>query len=160
VLKLTVADGDLVSAGEHLKAFGPRQFRSSSEQQLTFEPEGAAPAALTLTAPDTLPERFEKFQPVNPAAADLAQYAGVYTSGEITAPYRFTVRDGHLTLAIRWQPPVVLIPTVRDEFLQPPFGISIVFHRDAAGRIEGFDIFTPRVRDMAFTKATHPTSAP
>ena len=157
VLKLTVADGDLISAGEHLKAFGPRQFRSASEQQLTFEPETGAPAALTLTAPDSLPQRFEKFQPVNPAAADLAQYAGVYTNTEMTAPYRFTVQDGHLMLAIRWQPPVALIPSVRDEFLQPPFGISIVFHRDAAGRVAGFDIFTPRVRDMAFTKTAHPT---
>lgn len=160
VLDLSAADGELISGGEHFKASGPRQFRSASEQQLTFEPAAGAPAVLVLTGPDTLPQRFERFQPVEPSAADLAQYAGVYTSGEITAPYRFTVQDGHLALAIRWRPPVLLVPSTRDEFLNPAFGTSFAFHRDAAGRIEGFDIFSPRVRDMAFAKAAHPAGNP
>ena len=62
------------------------------------------------------------------------------TSAELQATYRFAVKDGKLTLAMNWQEPAVLEPTVLDEF-QGPFGTAIVFRRDAAGHITGCDLF-------------------
>jgi hypothetical protein len=157
VVDLSVAEGDLASAGEHFKALGPRRFSAASEEELTFEFNGDKPVALTLTAPDTVPQRFEKFQPFKPSAADLAQYAGLYTSSELPVPYRFALQDGHLTLGVHWRKPTLLVPSVRDEFQDPSLGTSVVFHRNVAGRIDGCDIFSRQVRHIAFAKATPST---
>jgi CubicO group peptidase (beta-lactamase class C family) len=157
VLDLSVLEGELAATGQHFKALGPRQFGADSGDELTFELKKGKPAALTLTAKDTLPMRFEKFQSFTPSANDLAQYAGVYTSSELPAKYRFGSQDGHLTLGVNWREPTALIPTVRDEFQDPSLGTSIVFHRDGAGHIDGCDIFARQVRHIAFTKATPST---
>jgi hypothetical protein len=153
VLDLSAVEGDLAASGQHFKPLGPRQFAADSGEKLTFEFKSGKPAALTLTAADTAPRRFEKFQPFKPSAKDLAQYAGVYTSTELPATYRFVLRDGHLTLAVNWREPTVLIPSVPDEFQDPLLGTSIAFRRDATGQIDGFDIFARQVRHIAFARA-------
>jgi CubicO group peptidase (beta-lactamase class C family) len=153
VLDLSVAEGDLAATGQHFKPLGPRQFAAASGEELTFEIKGGKAAALTLTATDTAPRRYEKFQPFKPSVKDLAQYAGVYTSSELPANYRFSLQDGHLTLAVNWRESTVLIPSVPDEFQDPLLGTSIVFRRDATGQIDGCDIFARQVRHIAFARA-------
>jgi CubicO group peptidase (beta-lactamase class C family) len=152
VLDLSVVEGDLAASGQHFKPLGPRRFAASGEE-LTFEFRGGKPAALTLTETDTLPRRYEKFQTLEPSAQDLAQYAGVYTSSELPATYRFALRDGHLSLAVNWQEPTALLPSVPDEFQDPVLGTAIVFRRDATGQIDGCDIFARQVRHIAFARA-------
>lgn len=105
----------------------------------------------TLTLEDGAPQVLERFEPLKPSAADLAQYAGEYASSELQATYRFAVKDGKLALATNWEEPSVLEPTVRDEF-QSPVGVAMVFRRDAAGRLTGCDLFAGRVRNIFFRR--------
>jgi len=151
VLDISAKEGDLVAYGLHFKALGPGHFAAAEGLEMKFDFRTGAPTRLTLTAADTAPQVLEKFQPIQLSAEDLSQYTGVYTSSELEATYRFAVKDGKLTLAINWQEPAILNPSVRDEF-QGPDGVSIVFRRDAAGHITGCDLFAGRVRNIAFVK--------
>ena len=151
MLDISAKEGDLVAYGLHFKALGPGHFAAAEGLEMKFDFRTGAPTRLTLTAADTAPQVLEKFQPIQLSAEDLSQYTGVYTSSELEATYRFAVKDGKLTLAINWQEPAILNPSVRDEF-QGPDGVSIVFRRDAAGHITGCDLFAGRVRNIAFVK--------
>lgn len=157
VLEVAAKDGGLVANGMHFTALGPGHFAAEEGPEMRFATENGGPIRLTLSDEDTAPQILEKFQPIKPSATELAKYAGDYTSEELETSYRLEVKDGQLTLAIKWQAPVALEPTVRDEF-QSPQGMVLVFHRDAAGRVAGFDIFAGRIRNIGFTKAAALTS--
>ncbi len=81
--------------------------------------------------------------------AALAGYAGAYSSTELNATYKLSVENGNLMLRNNWNPPLKLSPLVRDEF--EGFG-TLVFQRDAAGRISGFSVFASRIRNVTFQK--------
>jgi hypothetical protein len=154
VLEVSVNAGDLVAFGIHYKSLGSGHFAGAEwEPSISFQSENSQAMRLTLRVTDTPQQVLERFKPVNPSAEDLAQYVGEYTSNELEATYRFTVKEGKLRLAINWQDPAVLVPTVRDEF-QGPFGTSTVFRRDAGGNITGCDVFAGRVRNMTFARTT------
>ena len=153
VYKISAVEGDLVLFGQHLKALGPGRFSFSPGPELGFEAQAKGAMRLTITSPDAAPQVFERFEPIQPLAEDLAQYAGEYASSELQATYRFAAKDGKLTLTRNWQEPAVLEPSVRDEF-QGQFGDAIVFRRDAKGDISGLDVFAGRVRNISFTRTT------
>jgi CubicO group peptidase (beta-lactamase class C family) len=153
VYRISVVGNDLVLFGQHLKAVGPSRFSLPSGPELLFEAQANSGMRLTITNADTAPSVFERFEPIKPSSGDLAQYAGEYASGELQATYRFAVKDGKLTMTVNWQPPLVLEPSVQDEF-QGPLGSSFVFRRDAAGRITGCDLFAGRVRNIFFSRTT------
>ena len=151
VLDVSAKDGDLVIYGLHFKPLGPRHFAADEGLDMSFASENGGPMRLTLSGDDTAPEILERFEPIKPSAEELAQYSGEYTSGELETTYRFAVKDGKLTLFNNWQEPAALDPSVRDEF-QGPQGMAILFRRNAAGRITGFDVFAGRVRNIAFAR--------
>jgi hypothetical protein len=122
----------LADLGPRIKALGPGHFAAAEGLEMKFDSRTGAPTRLTLTAADTAPQLLEKFQPIQPSAEDLSQYAAVYKSSELDATYRFGIKDGKLTLATNWQEPAILNPSARDEF-QGPDGVSIAFRRNAAG---------------------------
>ena len=82
---------------------------------------------------------------------DLADYAGTYESTELDATYQLSVDGGQLTLRDRWNPKLTLAPLVRDEFDTGGLG-TLVFRRDANGRISGLSLFDDRIRNVAFDK--------
>ena len=156
-LEIAAKDGGLAAYGMHFTPLGPGHFAAEEGPEMKFASENGGPMRLTLTADDTAPQILEKFEPIKPAAAELAQYAGVYTSSELEATYRLALNDGKLTLFNNWQEPATLDPSVRDEF-QGPDGMAIVFRRNAASHITGFEVFAGRVRDIAFTKTAAKTT--
>lgn len=152
VLKLSAADGDLVAFGTHFKPRDASHFAASPGTEIIFGRAQNGGVRATLSVSNGAPQSFEKFEPKKPSPEELAQYAGEYASTELQASYRFTAKDGQLTLATNWQEPSVLEPTIRDEF-QSPAGVVIVFQRDAKGHITGCDLFAGRVRNISFTRA-------
>ncbi|MHB8503204.1 MAG: serine hydrolase domain-containing protein [Candidatus Acidiferrales bacterium] len=154
VFYLTAREDYLVGNELEFKPSDATHFASASGLQLNFDrqPGGGMRLALTFAdAPDAPPQIYEKIHPLDLTAKDLEQYIGEYTSAELQTTYRFAVKDDKLILAINWQEPSVLTPTIRDEF-KGAEGTAIVFRRDAHGQITGFDIFAGRVRNIAFTK--------
>jgi CubicO group peptidase (beta-lactamase class C family) len=149
VLEVIASNDDLEAFGEHFKPRDAFHFGSADGPEMAFD----GSTRLTLSFKDAAPQIFESYQPLKLSAEDFAQYAGEYTSAEVEAAYRLYLEDGKLALAVNWQDPVVLEPTVRDEF-QDPFGGVFVFRRDAAGRITGFNAFAGGVRNLAFIKSS------
>jgi CubicO group peptidase (beta-lactamase class C family) len=92
-----------------------------------------------------------RIEEVHLSDAELAAFGGTYTSKELDATYKLWVEKGSLMARSNWNPSLKLTPIVRDEF-ESPFG-TMVFHRDANGRISGLSLFQGRVRDVAFEKA-------
>lgn len=149
--QLSAADGDIVALGTHFKPRDANHFVAAPGAEITFDRLQNGNVRATLTLEDDAPQVLERFEPLKPSAADLAQYAGEYASSELQATYRFAVKDGKLALATNWEEPSVLEPTVRDEF-QSPVGVAMVFRRDAAGRLTGCDLFAGRVRNIFFRR--------
>jgi hypothetical protein len=93
----------------------------------------------------------KKLGAANLAGRALADYAGTYESAELDATYRLAVDGGQLTLRNRWNPKLVLIPLVPDEFDTAGLG-TLVFRRDAKGRVAGLSLFVDRIRNVTFEK--------
>ncbi len=156
VLEISVSKEGVGSFGTLFKPRDATHFVAASGPEIELDRQQNLGLRLTLNFKDTAPQVFEKYEPLKSSAENFAQYAGEYTSAELQATYRFAVKDGKLTLATNWQEPAVLEPTILDEF-QGPFGTAIVFRRDAAGHVTGYDLFAGRVRNIAFLKtATTP----
>jgi hypothetical protein len=99
---------------------------------------------------------FDRVELVAPSPAELAAYAGEYSSDELAATYRFEVRDGHLWLRInsrRWEQ---LDPTVHDEFIphirEPADARIITFLRNENGQVIGLSAEYYRVSGIRFAK--------
>jgi CubicO group peptidase (beta-lactamase class C family) len=157
VLQISAANGTLGAFGTQFKPRDATHFVATPGPEMAFDRQLNSGMRLTLNFKDSPPQVFERYEPLKASAENFAQYVGEYTSAELQATYRFAVKDGKLTLATSWQDPAVLEPIVLDEF-QGPFGTSIVFHRDARGHVNGCDLFAGRVRNIAFTKTTAPST--
>lgn len=153
VIQSNVMDGDLELFGERFKARDESHFATSFGAEMAFQRRENGVIQMVLTSRDSPPETFETFEAAKPSAEELAEYGGEYESSELRAKYRCAVKDGKLTLTINWREPDVFEPTVRDEF-RDSAGVTIVFQRDAAGHVSGFEAFAGRVRNILFTRTT------
>jgi CubicO group peptidase (beta-lactamase class C family) len=157
VLGITASKEGIGAFGSLFKPRDATHFVATSGPEMIFDRQPNSGMRLTLNFKDSAPQTFERYEPLQAYAENFGLYEGEYTSAELQATYRFAVKGGKLTLAMNWQEPAVLEPTVLDEF-QGPFGTAIVFRRDAAGQITGCDLFAGRVRNIAFAKATTPST--
>jgi CubicO group peptidase (beta-lactamase class C family) len=150
VVKVSASKEDVEMFGEHFKPRDASHFVASFGE-IAFDPKQSAAMQMTLAFKDQPPQIFEKYQPINPTAEELASFAGQYASAELEVTYKIAVKDGKLTLTKNWQDPAVLEPIVRDEF-HAPDGVAIVFRHDSAGRVTACEVFAGRVRKMLFTR--------
>jgi CubicO group peptidase (beta-lactamase class C family) len=99
------------------------------------------------------PDVFEATEPFSPGKAELAEYAGAYTSEEIDPVYRI-VLDGEKLRLIRLKHEAdTLRPAVRDAFTGE-IG-TVRFERDANGHVSGFVLNAGRIQNFHFTKRTN-----
>ncbi|HET7036928.1 MAG TPA: hypothetical protein VFI42_14685, partial [Thermomicrobiaceae bacterium] len=103
-------------------------------------------------APDGDADIFTTAEAASPTAEDLAAYAGSYVCPELGGVrYSFLVRDGALVLRRRREKKdLVLESTVADAFALP--NGDLVFSRDGRGDVDGFDIYTDRIRYLRFAR--------
>jgi CubicO group peptidase (beta-lactamase class C family) len=103
---------------------------------------------------------YERVPPAAPSDAQLHEYAGVYVSEEAETTFVAAVDGGALVLRRRPASTLKLTPLYADAFSAPQLG-TVVFRRDAAGRIKEFSVSQDRVWDLRFvrqgdTKTTSP----
>ncbi|HLZ11408.1 MAG TPA: serine hydrolase domain-containing protein [Candidatus Acidoferrum sp.] len=153
VVKVTASKDGIEAFGLLFHPRDSTHFTGPEENEMTVEPRPSGGVRLTLLAKDALPQIFERYEAVKLSGEDLAQFAGEYTSAELEVTYRLFVKEGKLTLAINWQEPLALEPTIRDEF-QSPYGTDFVFRRDSAGRIAAFDAFAGSVGPITFLRTS------
>ena len=87
-------------------------------------------------------------------AEQLREYAGSYRSPELDSTYDVEVDTEGRLVASHWRnDPSVLSPTGVDTFRGEPWFLAEVrFVRGSGGRVEGFTVTGPRVRDLIFRR--------
>jgi len=146
------------AAATVLTATAPDRFVDPKGVEYSFEtwPNGMR---MTWVSAGQTPHLLDRIEPVHPSSAELAAYAGDYYSDELQATYEVQPSHGALIIAIGWNTPIALQPTLRDEFygqLPLEFRDPIVmqFVRDG-GAVSGFDMFAgfaDGVRKIRFMK--------
>ena len=118
-----------------LEPIANHRFLMGDRWELEFPARGRPPASVTLKNIYLGNQLLERVREEGLTAADLAQYAGVYQSDEIDAPYRIELIDGRLVVSsikLRF----ALTPVTRRLFLSPRG--NVLFELDAQGRATGF----------------------
>ncbi|MBI3790019.1 MAG: serine hydrolase [Gemmatimonadetes bacterium] len=90
--------------------------------------------------------------PPAPTAAELAPYAGRYTSEELDSWTVIAVRDGKLMARPRYGAWAPLEPVRKDAFVVS--GAAAVFDRDKRGGVTGFGLSAARTRNVRFTRVS------
>ena len=119
----------------------------------TWQMIGRQGARLIDEAGTTIP--FEKVSSVQMSPDQLQEFTGTYTSSEAEASMNAAVEDGALVLKRRPATTVRLTPIYRDGFSGPGLG-TVVFRRDAAGRVHAISIVQDRVWDLRFSRENLP----
>ena len=148
-----------------VKALSENQFHLLiAPVDFTFLPvKAGAPLEFTLKQEDGKIETFSATKPFTPLPAQLAEYAGVYSSPEIDPLYEFKIEKAHVAGDMTGQPdqirlvlhrlkndPDPLRPVAPD-FFAASVG-KIRFTRDAKGTIDGFTLSTGRIEKLRFIK--------
>lgn len=171
VVRWVIKDGQLQvgNADEDdtypVKAISENQFRLLiAPDEVTFQPgKPGAPQQLAIKHGDGKIETFAAAPLFAPTDAQLADYAGVYSSAEIDPLYEIKVEHVHvpgaaaneqdrvhLLLFRLKNSPDPLQPVTRDLFTA---GVGkIRFTRDAHGAISGFLLSTGRVTNLRFVR--------
>jgi hypothetical protein len=125
---------------------------AGGESTLVFEgaPFADGRPAAVLDRPGEPGVRIEPVAAWAPAAAELAAYVGTYRSDEAEATYTVALEEGRLVIENRWGEGRPLEPSYADVF--GAGGRTIVFRRDASGRIEGLTWSESRVWGLKFVK--------
>jgi CubicO group peptidase (beta-lactamase class C family) len=154
----TAAGGNLLFEGEKLRRVASDKFEGPGSSLVAFEKSGGTMRATISRGDETIlaGNRIDELHLTDTA---LAAYAGAYRSTELDATYRLTVENGSLVLRIGWNPPLKLDPLVPNEFESDELG-TLVFQRDAAGRVSGLSVFAGRIRNLVFEKTDGASPAP
>ncbi len=155
--RLVALEGGLRIGGTTLIPVGEGRFvAAGGETTLAFEATsfGDRRPAAVLDRPNHPHVRFEPVAPFAPTAAELRAYEGAYRSDEAEATYRIRAGEGGLMLVDRWGQSVPLEPSYRDAFGRG--GRTILFGRDASGRVDRMTWSESRVWGLAFTRVEGP----
>jgi hypothetical protein len=141
-----------------VKPISENQFQLGDREHvdIAFLPASpGVPQQLTVKQPDGKIETFSAVLSFAPSPAQLAEYAGIYSSPEIDPLYELKVEPGaggqdRLVLRHFKSSPDTLHPVIRDFFTVGAGKIR--FTRDSTGVINGFLLSTGRVIDLRFER--------
>ncbi len=117
----------------------------------TFDAQGALATDAYGTS-----ETYQRVEEWTPSPSALEAYAGAYASAEAETQMTATVETGRLHLTRRPDTSIALTPIYVDAFRAGALG-TIIFRRDAAGRITSFSVVQDRVWDLSFRKTPGPS---
>jgi CubicO group peptidase (beta-lactamase class C family) len=152
--RIVEKDGRLTTAGgAPIAPLGGARFQvGTAGPALLFDaPRNGTRAAFRLLATDGDTVRYEPVATFAPTAAQLAGYAGRYTSDEAEATFTVAETAGALVVTDRYGRALgTLSPLYPDAFDGPGFGVR--FLRDPAGRVTGLSVRDGRVWDLRFAR--------
>ena len=99
---------------------------------------------------DDKPDTLQAIEIIFPSAVQLAEYVGDYTSDELQVTYAIVLADGKLYVRYRGAPQDPLKPVTTDMFRVGY--VTLLFARDAEGRVSGFRVNVGRVRNIYFVR--------
>jgi CubicO group peptidase (beta-lactamase class C family) len=150
-LSITVArepDGGLrLERGAALVALSAMRFVTAFDQTWEFDGTGGARSTDAFGRTDS----YQRVPPASPAAAQLQELVGAYRSDEAETTLTAEVDATGLVLRRRPDTTMPLTPIYADAF-RGSIG-TVIFRRDAAGRVIALSVVQDRVWDLRFTRA-------
>jgi CubicO group peptidase (beta-lactamase class C family) len=135
-----------------LRPAGNDSFRLAVAPDVTLAWTGRGDErVLTVTNPPQPTRAFVPVAEYAPHEADLAAYAGTYTSEEVDVKYEIIATDAGLVMRSLKLPATPLAPLVPDLF-SADFG-TLRFTRDDRGAVTGYLVNTLNTTDFAFARA-------
>jgi CubicO group peptidase (beta-lactamase class C family) len=104
-----------------------------------------------LVGGDGIEHLFELVPHANPTVAQLRDLAGVYTSDEAETTLTVALDGEALVITRRPDTVVKLAPLYADAFRAAQLG-TVIFRRDAGGRVTALSVVEDRVWDLRFTR--------
>lgn len=101
--------------------------------------------------PGAPPQPEEEKKPFDPESVVLSDFTGSFYSDELETRYTFDIRNDTLTSHHQRHDDFKLQATAADTFTMQFLG-TLVFTRDAKGKVNGFKASNGRVRNLAFRK--------
>lgn len=148
-MTLDARDGALSLRNAVLRPTAANRFVDPNGGQFAFAPSPGGTMRLTVTSSSGTERVAERYETAKLTPAELAEYAGDYSSDELLVTYKLRVKDGKLTMTAGWNDPIPLDPTVRDDFRGRGGIVSFVRQN---GKLAGFDLYAGRVRNIRFVK--------
>ena len=156
-----VKDGKLMvgfEEGEELTPAALNKFQTAdSSVEVRFEGgHNGEPLQARRVSAYQQPTVYTAVVAASPSSAQLTEYAGSYYSEELDVTHTVRANDGKLLLRVRPAPEVQMEPTYADAFRVKASTVNsaslIKFTRDAAGKVDGFEVSTGRVRRLRFVR--------
>ncbi|MDA2913818.1 beta-lactamase family protein [Acidobacteriia bacterium AH_259_A11_L15] len=127
---------------------------SRAEVIVSFTPPTLGqPRQMIVVEDGGAPSVFDAVEPVSPSPAELEGYLGTYFSEELD--YEWVLRITHDGLSM-WDPRTwhefALAPFTRDVFSSHGWWGFYTFSRDGQGRVVGFTVDTPGLRNLKFVR--------
>jgi len=123
--------------------------------RMRFEPGRKVPR-LTIVR-DGVPETYEAVPSWTPAASELSDFTGTFTSDELEMSLKVALEDGRLFVRAKTLPAEPLEPTFPNAFALP--GWQLDFTRDRGGRVESLSLRSERLNGIRFLRDVVPTPA-
>lgn len=159
--RLEVRDGKLVlpeGPGYPLRALAADRFVIADMPFIKFDFEGTledGSLRLRETIGNGKPSYYGAVAVVTPRGDELAAYAATYDSAELDVPYVVAVENDQLVLKRRKSATIPLAPLFADGFAssgEQTGWFTLIFDRDAAGMVAGFNLSTGRIRNLRFVR--------
>lgn len=146
IIGMTVQEGKLrTRGGRSVVPLSSSLYLVENGSKLEFIPGG-----LRLLTPDGDAIPYERVAEASPTAAQLAEYAGEYTSDEAEVTWKVVMEEGKLVIKTRPDGSFALAPLYADAF-QADNGFLVRFFRKE-GRIAELSVGLGRVRDLRFAR--------
>jgi hypothetical protein len=123
------------------------EFRTAAAATYRVDGRGG----MTVTDAFARKDTYARVEMAAPTPAALAVLAGTYVSDEIETTLVAVVEGGALVIKRRPATTIRLAPLYPDAFSAPGLG-TVVFRRDAAGRVNELSVSQDRVWDLRFTR--------
>ncbi len=115
-------------------------------------PKPGQPRQMMVVIDGGKPSVFDAVEPASPSPAELEGYLGTYFSEELDYEWVLRITNDSLSM---WDPRTLaefaLTPFTTDVF-RSPGGWFFTFSRDGQGRVVGFTIDSPRMRNLKFVR--------
>jgi CubicO group peptidase (beta-lactamase class C family) len=136
--------------------FRPARVRTDFMSNDSFELQFLSNDQFELKSMEGGTTRYRRAQPYTPTAEDLKAFAARYESDELRAEFRVEAAPQGLITYLNDRPALEFRPVDRDTFQR---GMQTLrFHRDATGKVVGFDVTNPVFRNVKFTKRSDAAS--
>jgi CubicO group peptidase (beta-lactamase class C family) len=96
-------------------------------------------------------EAFERVERATPAASELPEFAGTYSSDEAETVLEVAVSGSNLVVKRRPDSTIALRPVYKDAFSGQGLGL-VRFRRDSAGSVTALSVVLDRVWDLRFER--------